>query len=126
MESIIKLEIELHQFSTRSNQRRLEQLIHEEFTEIGYSGRVYTKADIVSELTAEQEPNFSVWSQDFDVITLAKDLIQLRYKEARMDSEGHLSRHAIRTSIWQQQQGWQVRFHQATPTTEFTKRVSSI
>ncbi len=56
------------------------------------------------------------------MIELAKDLVQVMYKEARMDAQGLLSRHAIRTSIWQKElDKWQVKFHQATPVSSFVQ-----
>jgi len=120
MEQLRKLEIELHQFGTRTNHYRIDQLIHYSFIEIGYSGNVYSKEEILDSLLNEVESTYTVWSQDYQFIELSKDMVQVIYKEARMDSEGTLSRHAIRTSIWQKELGdWQVRFHQATPVTSF-------
>jgi len=123
MEQLRKLEIELHQFDVRSNHSRLNQLIHSSFIEIGYSGNIYSKEDIIGSLLNEGEPTHTVWSQDYQFLELSKDMVQVMYKEARMDAQGILSRHAIRTSIWQKELGsWQVRFHQATPVTSFVQK----
>ena len=122
MKEIQQLEVELHQFTTRSNADRLNQLIHEDFFEIGYSGTQYAKVDIMNSLVQEEQPEYSVWSQDFEFVDLAENLVQVIYKEAQMDKAGHLSRHAIRTSIWKKEHGrWQVQFHQATPISGFEK-----
>ena len=122
MDQLRKLEVELHQFDTRSNHSRIDQLIHSSFSEIGYSGTIYSKADILDSLLNDVKPTYSVWSQDYQFIELAKDLVQIIYKEAQLDAQGILSRHAIRTSIWQKEQGdWQVRFHQATPVSSFVQ-----
>ena len=116
------LEIELHQFETRTDKSRIEALIHRDFLEIGYSGKTYSKSDIINSLLAETPSKYSVWSQDFITKMLTEDLVQLVYKEAQMNEHGQLSRFALRTSIWQRAQGaWQVIFHQATPTSEFKK-----
>jgi len=122
MEQLRKLEVELHQFETRSNHSRIDQLIHSSFSEIGYSGIVYSKEDILDSLLNEVDSTYTVWSQDYQFIELAKDLVQVMYKEAHMDAQGILSRHAIRTSLWQKElDKWQVKFHQATPVSSFVK-----
>lgn len=122
MREIQLLEVELHQFATRSNTDRMNRLIHEDFFEIGYSGIQYDKIDIMNSLLQERQPQCSVWSQDFEFVDLAENLVQVIYKEAQMDKDGDLSRHAIRTSIWKKELGhWQVQCHQATPTSSFAK-----
>ncbi|NMP30040.1 nuclear transport factor 2 family protein [Thalassotalea sp. M1531] len=122
MEQLRTLEVELHQFETRSNFSRIDQLIHTSFIEIGYSGTVYAKSDILESLLNEAKPTYIVWSQEYQFIELAENIVQVMYKEARLDAQGKLSRHSIRTSIWQKELGnWQVRFHQATPTSSFER-----
>ena len=50
LQHLKKLEIELHQPSVRTNVKRLDDLLHDSFAEIGRSGRTYSKADILAEL----------------------------------------------------------------------------
>ncbi len=122
MEQLRKLEIELHQFDIRTSHSRLNHLIHSSFFEIGYSGNIYSKKDIIDLLLKEDEPTHTVWSQDYQFLELSKNIVQVMYKEASLDAQGILSRHSIRTSIWQKELGrWQVRFHQATPVTSFVQ-----
>jgi hypothetical protein len=122
MKLLRSLEIELHQFETRSNLPRINQLIHSSFREIGYSGNIYSKSEILDSLLNEIQPTYSVWSQDYQFIELSEEMVQVMYKEARIDAQGKLSRHAIRTSIWQNVSGcWQIRFHQATPVSGFVQ-----
>ena len=122
MKLLRSLEIELHQFETRSNLSRINQLIHSSFREIGYSGNTYSKREILDSLLNEVQSTYSVWSQDYQFIELSEEMVQVMYKEARMDAQGKLSRHAIRTSIWQNVSGcWQIRFHQATPVSGFVQ-----
>jgi hypothetical protein len=117
-----KLEIELHQTAVRHDMQQLDDLLHDEFIEIGYSGVVYNKADIKLLLLGEAEIKASVWSQAFTFSELSKNLIQIRYKEARLSNNGELSRHAYRSSIWQNSDNcWQIRFHQATAIPPFVK-----
>ncbi|HEY5543688.1 MAG TPA: DUF4440 domain-containing protein [Candidatus Binatia bacterium] len=116
-----ELEVALHQPDLRYDPARLDQLLHESFAEFGRSGRCYTRADIVKLLELEAIPG-SVWSQDFAVIEIAEDIALLTYKSAYVDANGELRRHTLRSSLWQRTaRGWQIRFHQGTPTDDFTK-----
>jgi hypothetical protein len=122
MKHLRKLEESLLVHEVRVNHSKLNELIHESFVEIGYSGKTYTKTDILSELSNKSEPSFICWSQDYNFITLSSTLIIVMYKEARMNNDGKLSRHAKRTSIWfSNGEVWQLKFHQGTPTKEFEK-----
>ena len=120
MNHLRKLEESLLENEVRSNRSRLNELLHDSFIEIGYSGKTYTKTDILNELATEE--TMSCWSQDFKFITLASNLILIMYKQARIDKNGQLSRYSKRTSIWFNTGTiWQLKFHQGTPTKEFKK-----
>jgi hypothetical protein len=116
------LEIELHQFSVRSNPERLDELLHVSFVEFGRSGRRYDKAGIIALLSTEAEDGPAPWSQDYALSELTEELAQITYRSAHIDDAGELSRHTLRSSLWQKTDGkWQVRFHQGTPTEAFAK-----
>jgi hypothetical protein len=115
------LEVEMHQPQVRSDRARMEQLLHPEFLEIGRSGAIYTRADVLKEF-ARQPLSYTVWSQDFAVTRIAPMTAMLLYRSAHIDHAGSLDRHTMRASIWQStEQGWQVRFHQGTPCEGFSK-----
>ena len=112
-------EVALHQPGVRADVNRLEELLHESFAEIGRSGRSYSRADILGELPLENTSS-SVLSQDFCVAVVTNGVALLTYKSAHVDSDGTISCHALRSSLWlHTAQGWQVRFHQGTPTDAF-------
>jgi len=114
------LEIELHQFSTRSNPERLDELLHGSFIEFGRSGKRYDKAGILELLSTESNDSPAPWSQDYALSELTEDLAQITYRSAHINDAGELSRHTLRSSLWQKTDGkWQVRFHQGTPTEAF-------
>jgi hypothetical protein len=114
------LEISLHQHAVRANRERLEALLHEDFLEFGRSGRSYDKAQIVALLLGEPSAG-KVWSQDFALTALGEDTALLTYRSA-VNEAGRLSRHALRSSVWvRTSRGWQLRFHQGTPTETFEK-----
>ena len=115
------LEVALHQPGVRSNIVRLDELLHQSFAEFGRSGASYTRADILSELFKER-PLEEVWSQDFSLAEIADGVALLTYKSARLDRNGENSRYTLRSSLWlRTSRGWQMRFHQGTPTDAFDR-----
>jgi len=52
METIIKLETLLQQQEIRGNTKKLEELLHSSFQEIGRSGRYYTKEELLKALAS--------------------------------------------------------------------------
>lgn len=122
LKEIEKLEIELHNPAIRSDKLKLEALLHDEFAECGRSGWVYTREDMLKEL-AQEELDYSVWSQDFTLTELSEDSVLLTYRSAHMSVDGALSKHAFRSSLWlSTSQGWKIRFHQGTPIDAFERR----
>ena len=116
-----ELEISLHQPSVRSNADRLEELLHESFAEIGRSGQSYYKADSIRDLPLEEHSTV-IWAQDFVMHEISDDIALLTYKSGYLNAKGDVSRHSLRSSLWQRtEHGWQMRFHQGTPTTPFAK-----
>jgi hypothetical protein len=124
LDTLRTLEVTLHQPEVRSNSERLDRLLHERFRELGRSGQIYTKAEILSEFTREPQ-TYEVWSQDFQVEPLSEDVALLTYRSAHINSAGELERHTNRMSLWQlTERGWQMRFHQGTPTEAFQRDVT--
>jgi hypothetical protein len=118
------LEVALHQSDVRRDPARVDELLHELFTEFGRSGRIYSRADILEFLRVEV-PAGPVWSQDFTVAEISEGTALLTYKSASIDADGELVRHTLRSSLWQRTaRGWQMRFHQGTPTDAFAKSVT--
>jgi hypothetical protein len=108
------LEVELHQPAVRGDAARLEILIHEEFHEVGRSGTVYSKADIVALLLSATD-HAQVVADKFLVRRLATDVALLTYRSAHALPDGSLHCHTLRSSIWQRSDvGWQMSFHQGT------------
>ena len=118
------LEIELHQWPTRSNVSRLDALLHHSFIEFGCSGAVLSKVDVLERLPADSRPR-RIWSESFELSKLADNVALLTYRSANADASGALSKHALRSSLWiRTPRGWQIRFHQGTPTDAFLERGS--
>ena len=110
LHTLQQLETELLSPNSRKSER-VAQLLADGFTEIGSSGRVYTKADIISALRAEQPS--SITASDFSVQLIAPATALLCYSACRQSASEVYSR---RSSIWQLQNGqWRMLFHQGTP-----------
>jgi hypothetical protein len=116
-ESLKTLETELHTIEARRNRQRMEELLHPDFVEFGRSGKRYTRADILNEFGPTSVLPV-VRSGNFELAVLAEGVVLLTYTSAHEDADGKHSRHTLRSSIWVSTQlGWQMRFHQGTPTT---------
>ena len=116
LKTLVDLETELFGPDARRNRARLEALLHPAFCEIGRSGRVHTRADVLDELPKEQTTP-TIHARDFALTTLAEDVLLLTYRSAQASNTGALERHTLRASIWKRSpNGWQIVFHQATPT----------
>lgn len=117
LEELRSLEIEVHKDETRRNRKRMEMLLHPDFVEFGRSGTRYSRADILKEFGPDSVLP-AIHSRHFDLVVLAEGVALLTYLSAHMDAGGNPHRHALRSSVWVcTEVGWQVRFHQGTPTT---------
>jgi hypothetical protein len=116
-ELIKALELELLQQEVRKSKERLNELIADNFLEIGSSGKSYNKQDIINELLKESETKITL--KDFNTIEISLDTILATYlaeKEILGSNEKILS---SRSSIWQNKNGnWQIIFHQGTNLNE--------
>jgi hypothetical protein len=114
------LEIELHKNESRRNRKRMEALLHPEFIEFGRSGRTWSRAEIIEEFGSASVLS-PVESRNFDLVLLAEDVALLTYVSAHVDEDGIPQRQTLRSSLWVRTGvGWQMRFHQGTPTTAAT------
>lgn len=119
------LEVETYQACIRGEAIRLGELLHSSFREFGRSGRTYGRGDTLASF-AGQPQAYQVLSQDFRAEELAVGLALLTYRSAQVDADGTIARHSLRTSLWQlTEAGWQLRFHQGTPTEAFAVNSSS-
>jgi len=112
-ELIKALEFELLQPEVRKSSDRLDELLADNFLEIGASGRNYNKQDILNELPEQYEIKFTL--KNFNTIEISPDTILATYqveKEIPCSNEKIFS---SRSSIWKNKDGnWQMIFHQGT------------
>ncbi|UYM03701.1 tetratricopeptide repeat protein [Solicola gregarius] len=113
--------------AVRADRVAVEALLHPDFTEIGASGRSWSRAEIIEELAGDTDDAPAASTSDFAATWIADDTVLVTYA-----SSG--TRDARRSSIWQRVAGaWQVRFHQGTPAAlphnaddEWDERVAAV
>jgi len=121
LDTLQKLEVELHHPHLRGDHRKLMQLLHPNFFEVGRSGAVYSRDSVLAEFSNHPQ-SYRVWSQDFRIERLTEGLALLTYRSAHVADDGTLERYTRRVSLWQStEHGWQLRFHQGTPVDAFAK-----
>src|SRR5262245_49039255 len=124
LETLRSLEMALHQPEVRGDRGRLDALLHARFREFGRSGRTYEKREVLDEFSGQPQ-TYKVWSQEYRVESLAEDVALLTYKSAHIGNDGSLERHTNRSSLWvQTESGWQMLFHQGTPTGPFPRHAT--
>ncbi len=117
LEELKELEIELQKNETRRNRKRMEALLHPDFMEFGRSGRTYNRAEVLDEFGPDTMLPV-IQSRNFDLVLLTEDVALLTYVSAHLEKNQILHRHTLRSSVWVRTNvGWQMRFHQGTPTT---------
>jgi hypothetical protein len=112
LNTLMALEKSLHSASVRRSKEKLNDLLHDEFEEIGASGSSYNKIQMIEALT--RETHHRIEASGFELRMLSKDIAKLKYKTTTILAN-NTARTAVRTSIWKHEQGqWKMIFHQGT------------
>ncbi|MEH1923491.1 nuclear transport factor 2 family protein [Nostoc sp.] len=115
-ESLLRqLEERLLQPDVRKSAKDIIDLLADEFIEIGSSGRVFDKQQIIESLQNEPiEPLIERSITEFKTLVLATGVILVTYRIVRHIS-GEQPVHSLRSSIWKLNNGqWKMIFHQGT------------
>jgi hypothetical protein len=108
LEEVVGLELALLRPDVRRDRRRVEDLLDEDFREIGASGRLWTRQETVESLAGEQDDE-PVAVEDMVAVPLADGVVLLTYVSDRA------GRRARRSAIWRRVDGrWRVLHHQGT------------
>ncbi len=109
---IKELEERLLHTDVRKNPTVLNELLSEEFEEIGSDGKISTREEVI-EWLVNKEKN-TTWSlNDFKIKELSSQLILATYIAIK-NNQSNSSR-SIRSSIWKNTSGnWKMTFHQGT------------
>ena len=105
---IIELELRLQNSAMRGDSKVLDGLISDDFLEFGASGRIWTKAEVVTDLVAE--PAAAIKSENFNCRFLCPGLALLTYVSDSPRGK------TLRCSLWRlENDTWRIVFHQGTP-----------
>ena len=115
LDELRRLEELLNSREVRSDRKRLKVLLHQDFEEFGRSGKRYGRAEILAELSGDQQAP-KILSRYYELSVLADGVALLTYVSAHVDEKGRATRHTRRSSLWLRTRGsWRLRFHQGTP-----------
>jgi hypothetical protein len=111
---LLILEQRLAQVGAKLQPGEAESLIADEFVEIGASGRIWRKAEILEAL--KRWPASELTVEDFQVTELGGGCCLVTYRLTRIEADSQQRKSTWRSSIWQPRgEGWQIIFHQGTP-----------
>lgn len=110
METVIALEKRLLMPEVRRDLAELDRLIAEDFQEVGASGDVFGKAEVLEDLPDEH--GVVRECTDFTAKMLGKGVVLVTFM-ALKKTEAEVRR-SFRTSLWVKRGHWQMVFHQGT------------
>ena len=109
---LVTLETSLLQEEVRKSKTKLDQLLADNFEEIGSSGKRYNKQQIIEALLTEIYQPINAY--DFEMEILSNDTAKLSFKTHR-SLESKASQTVLRYSLWQRyNEEWKLVFHQGT------------
>ncbi|MBP1850173.1 DUF4440 domain-containing protein [Rhizobium halophytocola] len=117
LDEIRSLEEILLDPETRGVAESIDVLLDEGFFEIGSSGRVYEREDVIEELVGEEPraEDDELVASDYELTPISKDAVLLTYQTERQIAGKAVSR-VLRSSIWSYDgDSWLMLFHQGTP-----------
>ena len=107
------LELSLLQPNVRKSER-VEELLAEDFIEIGSAGYAHTRQEIIRALRVEPTTHWT--ASQFKIQMVAPSIALVTFRAHRHSKPPV---HSLRSSIWKEANGkWQMLFHQGTLTSE--------
>lgn len=111
---LLKLEGALHLREVRSSAAQLEELLDDDFRELGVSGIEWTRPAIIEALRDEDFSERTI--SDFRVQRMAPDVALVTYRAHRAAIPERPAADSLRSSLWRLRRGrWRMAFHQGTP-----------
>ena len=112
---LLHAETQLLDPAFRRDRERVAALLAPEFIEIGASGRLWTRDQILDVLATEDYTPPAL--EDFACHPIEANVVLVTYHTVRTDAASGRRETTLRSSLWIRQsesQGWTVRFHQGT------------
>jgi hypothetical protein len=107
--ALVVLERAMWNEHTRGDRRWMDEHLSDTFTEVGWSGRSYGRADVVDQAVGAIDAELD----GLAVRPLGRDAALVTYRSIEGRGSGH------RTSVWVRQRGrWLLEYHQGTPTAD--------
>lgn len=111
--TLLELEIALLDDKKRKSKQFLNDILADDFLEIGSSGKIYSKKDVLTVLHAESSSRYDI--THFEVKELATNIMQTRYTVRQINNAKNITITSSRSSLWRFSDGkWQIFFHQGT------------
>ena len=111
---LLKLEGALHLREVRASAAQLEELLDDDFRELGVSGTEWTRPAIIEALREETFSERTI--SGFRVQRMAPDIALATYRAHRAAIPGRPEADSLRSSLWRLRRGrWRMIFHQGTP-----------
>jgi hypothetical protein len=108
---VIERELALLTAEVRGSADQLEELLDPDFEEIGKSGRLWSRGEMIAALVTDTDPEqHSINCSDMSGRAVGPGFVLLTYVTQVQ------GRRARRSSLWRQStRGWRVLHHQGTP-----------
>lgn len=106
---VVDLELQLLNPDVRRDSAAVLELLHPDFTEIGASGRVWTREGVFEAIAGDDQLTVA---SDMSACQVTSGVVLLTYRADRPQ------RSTRRSSVWIRSEGgrWLLRFHQGTIT----------
>ena len=106
-EKILNLEKSLFKYEYMSNIEYLDSIIDDTYEEIGKSGSIYNKKDVIQELNnLKEDRNIEIYN--FKCNKISNNIYLVHYITKSND------KNIYRTSIWREEESLKILFHQAS------------
>ena len=111
---IQELEEKLLHENMQENPLLLDEILAETFVEIGYSGNITSRQEVVDWLL--NKPINDRWLlSNFCINILSSDIVLAVYQAQKIGDSERISKASTRSSIWKRQANqWKMMFHQAS------------
>ena len=113
-EKILELEKSLFKHVFMSNIKYLNSIIDDNYEELGKSGNMFNKSDIIQELSKlKNDRNIKIYN--YSCLELSKNIWMVHYITLKDEKK------IYRTSIWKKEDNLKIIFHQASEYKEYVK-----
>jgi hypothetical protein len=110
LQLVMDRELAMLSFPVRRSARQVDELLDPDFSEIGSSGRLWTRAEMMSALAGElSEEACAIEATEMAGVVVGPELVLLTYVSDRR------GRRVRRSSLWRRSAGsWRLLHHQGT------------